>query len=267
MSVNLPEVSNFDSGVNELQTTDLVLGGVGGAANAGPINLTNRTRWLFDQNTANVAAIAALGGDITVIDGQIASLNSSITAINANLASINTQLPALAPLGSPGFSGTPTAPTPAPGTNGTRIATTAFVVASFAPLASPGFTGSPTAPTQGVGNASTLLATTAFVNPGSSLAANGYRKNPDGSIDQWCFVSQHFGTGHPDDISVTFPITFPTACYGVWPCTTDRSFGGNGTSASGSNYSSSVTTSGCTVTLEEGTPSGTASGYVRAIGK
>lgn len=263
---NLPETSNFDSGVNELATTDLVLGGVSGAANAGPINLTNRTRWLYDQNTATQAALSSIDGDLSTIDGQIASLNTSVTAINTNLATINGQLPSLAPLGSPAFSGTPTAPTPPPGTNGTRLATTAFVAASFAPIDSPALTGSPTAPTAASGTSSTVIATTAFVNRGSSKNPNGYRINPDGSIEQWCFVQQHFGTGHPDDIAVTFPMSFPSACWGVWPATTDRSFAGNGTSASGSNYSSSVTLSGCTVTLEEGTPAGTASGYVRMVG-
>jgi Chaperone of endosialidase len=96
-----------------------------------------------------------------------------------------------APNDSPAFTGSPTAPTQAPGDNDTSIATTAFVnaavtamnvVASFntrkgavvltlsdvtgaggAPLASPTFSGSPTAPTPGAGDNSTKLATTAFV--------------------------------------------------------------------------------------------------------
>lgn len=73
---------------------------------------------------------------------------------------------AFAALASPAFTGTPTAPTAAPGTNTTQLATTAFVTAAQAldaPLASPAFTGGPTAPTPTAGNNTTALATTAFV--------------------------------------------------------------------------------------------------------
>lgn len=72
---------------------------------------------------------------------------------------------------SPAFTGTPTAPTAAQGTNTTQIATTEFVNAEIAadtsglaPLASPAFTGTPTAPTAAQGTNTTQLATTEFVN-------------------------------------------------------------------------------------------------------
>lgn len=112
-----------------------------------------------------------------------------------------------APLASPAFTGIPTAPTAAPGTDTNQIATMAAVKATFdalvgaapgvldtleefaialandpnfattltaslalkAPLASPAFTDNPTAPTQDLGDDSTLLATTAFV--AAALAA------------------------------------------------------------------------------------------------
>ncbi len=51
-----------------------------------------------------------------------------------------------APLASPAFTGTPTAPTQSPGDSSTDIATDAFVATSFAPLASPSFTGTPVVP-------------------------------------------------------------------------------------------------------------------------
>jgi Chaperone of endosialidase len=70
-------------------------------------------------------------------------------------------------LASPPFTGTPTAPTAAPGTNTTQLATTAFVMAAtqsgYAPLNSPAFTGVPTAPTAAVGTNTAQLATTAYV--------------------------------------------------------------------------------------------------------
>jgi hypothetical protein len=106
-----------------------------------------------------------------------------------------------APLASPAFSGSPTAPTAAPGTNTTQVATMAAVQAAVAalinsapgaldtlkeladainddanftatiatalalkaPLASPGLTGTPTAPTAAVDTNTTQLATTAMV--------------------------------------------------------------------------------------------------------
>ncbi|MBS0369011.1 MAG: hypothetical protein JSS57_07415 [Proteobacteria bacterium] len=99
-----------------------------------------------------------------------------------------------ATLASPAFTGTPTAPTAAPGTNTTQIATTAYVIAAIsgagavasvfgrtgavvatsgdytvgqvtgaAPLASPTFTGTPAAPTAAVNTNTTQIATTAFV--------------------------------------------------------------------------------------------------------
>uniref|UniRef100_UPI003D47D6CC beta strand repeat-containing protein n=1 Tax=Escherichia coli TaxID=562 RepID=UPI003D47D6CC len=106
-----------------------------------------------------------------------------------------------APLDSPHLSGTPTSPTPEPGTNNTQIANAAFVKAAItalingapgtldtlkeiaaainndpnfsttinnalalkAPLASPALTGIPTAPTAAQGTNNTQIATTAYV--------------------------------------------------------------------------------------------------------
>jgi hypothetical protein len=158
---------------------------VANPANLGPQGLTNRTRWLFDQNTANVVAISA----------------------------IESVLPSLAPLNTPVFTGAPTATTPGTPDNSTRLATTAYVqnnLASYARLNSPSFTGFPVAPIAPLGDSTTQLATTAFVNRGGSLAATGWRENPDGTIEQW-------GTANPagGGVTVTFPVTFPNACYNV----------------------------------------------------
>ena len=73
-----------------------------------------------------------------------------------------------------------------------------------------------TATTQASGNSSTLPATTAFVNPGTSKAASGYRKFPDGTMIQWGQVTSG-ATLNP--FSLTFPVAFPTACTAfVWMC-------------------------------------------------
>lgn len=129
----------------------------------------------------------------------------------------------LAPINSPTFTGTPTAPTPATNDNSQKLATTAYVQAqSFAPLNSPGFTGNPTAPTQATGNNSTRLATTAFVQTAlsltnlagyftQSLGTSGYITLPGGLIVQWATVS-------PGDDSYTLynlPTPFLSAFYGA----------------------------------------------------
>lgn len=77
---------------------------------------------------------------------------------------------AYAPLASPAFTGTPTAPTAAGGTNTTQIATTAFVQGI---LASPAFTGTPTAPTPATADNSTKLATTAYVQAQNYMPKSG----------------------------------------------------------------------------------------------
>lgn len=88
-----------------------------------------------------------------------------------------------AQLASPAFSGTPTAPTAADGTNTTQLATTAYVVTrvstaitGLAPLASPTFTGTPAAPTPATADNTTKIATTAYVQ--SNLTAYATLASP-----------------------------------------------------------------------------------------
>jgi hypothetical protein len=78
-------------------------------------------------------------------------------------ADLQTALDAKANLASPVFTGIPTVPTAAIGTNTTQAASCAFVIANAATLSSPAFTGTPTAPTAAANTNTTQLATTAFV--------------------------------------------------------------------------------------------------------
>ena len=129
-------------------------------------------------------------GQPSVIGGTnvVTSWNGRIGIVTLQAADLTAVGGAL--LASPAFSGVPTAPTPAPGTSSTQIATTAFVAAAFsagvvtsfntrvgaitlqaadvtgvggALLASPTFTGVPAAPTAAVGTNTSQLATTQFV--------------------------------------------------------------------------------------------------------
>jgi hypothetical protein len=78
-------------------------------------------------------------------------------------------------INSPAFTGVPTAPTAAPNTNTTQIATTAYadaIAVLKANLASPTFTGVPAAPTAAPNTNTTQIATTAYADAIAVLKAN-----------------------------------------------------------------------------------------------
>lgn len=160
-------------------------------------------------NLSGVAATASTLGMIKIGTGLNISSGVVSTAIQTvagqspsagNVALAVGNITGAAPLASPAFTGTPTAPTPTGGDNSTKIATTAFVqstisslgVTSFntrtgaitltgtditnaggALLASPAFTGTPTAPTATQGTNTTQIATTQFVQTAISSVAAG----------------------------------------------------------------------------------------------
>jgi hypothetical protein len=144
------------------------------AASATAANTSKLAAGVSEQNAANAATAAAGYRDQAQTAAQQA-------------------LSGAAPNASPTFTGIPRAPTPAPGTNSTQLATTAFVVAAVAaggggggavssvagrtgavvltiaditgaaPLASPALTGTPTVPTAATATNTTQAASTAFV--------------------------------------------------------------------------------------------------------
>lgn len=156
-----------------------------------PINLNGLSSYFLrgDGQWAIPVDVQAQWGNIT---GNINAQTDLMTLLNLK-----------APLLSPNFAGTPTAPTPPQNNNTTRIATTEWYFGqafdanplmngaassgnstfwargnhvhptdtSRAPLDTPNFIGLPTAPTPAVGNVSQLLATTAFV--AAAIAAAG----------------------------------------------------------------------------------------------
>jgi hypothetical protein len=183
-----------DASVEDLRqwTEDQLVGGPGGPW--APLNSPNFT----GVPTAPTAGVGSSTGQLATT----AFVHAAVTAATTGVASFNTRTGAVvlttaditgaggATLASPIFTGTPQAPTAAPGNSSTQLATTAFVqaqlaagvVSSFntrtgavtlsladvtgvggAPLAAPAFTGIPTAATASPGTNTTQLATTAFV--------------------------------------------------------------------------------------------------------
>lgn len=82
-----------------------------------------------------------------------------------------------------------------------------------APLSNPLFTGTPKAPTASAGTNTTQIATTAFVaaaiNSGGLFSPSGWRRNPDGIIEQWGVGV----TGTDGSATVVFPTPFSIAAY------------------------------------------------------
>jgi hypothetical protein len=145
-------------------------------------------------NTAFVTAAIAAGmtGVVTTFNGRAGAVNLIANDVSAAGGAL---------LVSPAFTGTPTAPTAAPGVSNTQLATCAFVMAALATgggvltfngragavtltaadvsavggalLASPAFTSIPTAPTASPGTNTTQLATCAFVMAAVSAATAG----------------------------------------------------------------------------------------------
>ncbi|MBP1852114.1 hypothetical protein [Rhizobium halophytocola] len=141
--------------------------------------------------TAFVQAVkAAVLGPVAAKFDTLAKLAAAMGGDENFATTLNQALALKAPLASPVFTGTPSAPTQGLGEDSTRLANTAFVqnalddfstslattLGSYAKLASPGLTGNPTVPTQAAGNNSTRIANTAFVtgavNAAKQLADN-----------------------------------------------------------------------------------------------
>lgn len=105
----LPEKAEWPDGIYQIETSDPVVGGPGGVSNRQAEQLASRTAFLKKG-----------------VESTEESLQTHTKA-----ADPHTQY---AKKDSPTFSGTPSAPTPAPGVNSAQIATTAYVMAAIAAL-------------------------------------------------------------------------------------------------------------------------------------
>lgn len=154
------------------------------------------------------------------------ALAASYTSLDARLEAGEALIAGAAPRASPTFTGVPSAPTAAPGTNTTQLATTAFIQAALAalvdsspgtldtlnelaaalgddpnfattlatalglkaPLDSPVLTGVPEAPTAAPGTNTDQIATTAFVGAAVAAAGGGDVSGPASAVDNHLVV-------------------------------------------------------------------------------
>lgn len=123
---DLPESTEWATGIYQLETSDPVLGGPEGISNLQAKQLVSRTRWLkmkFDaliDGTMSVASALKLATKRTIsISGAATGSATFDGSANANIALTLTD--------SPNLTGTPTAPTAAQGDNTQQLANTAFV--------------------------------------------------------------------------------------------------------------------------------------------
>ena len=87
----------------------------------------------FDFKIAQLTDIGGLPDEIARLDGKINTKGGAIGNVG-DVPGLVAALAAKAPLASPAFTGSPSAPTPAPGDNSLSLATTAFVALAVAAL-------------------------------------------------------------------------------------------------------------------------------------
>lgn len=156
---NLLEVSQWDAGIYQLETSDPVMGGANGVDNLQAKQLANRTLWLKNQvaglgndKQAKDATLTALSGVVVSADKMLYATGVDTFGVTPLTAFIRTLLDdptaqvaratlGAAPLDAPTFTGVPAAPTAADGVNTTQLATTAFVQSAVGGYLSKAVTG------------------------------------------------------------------------------------------------------------------------------
>ena len=190
-------VASFNSRTGAVSLIAADISAAGGALVASPTftGIPAAPTAGLGTNTTQLATTAFV--QAAILSGtNVVSFNGRNGAVTLNASDISGAGGAI--LNSPAFTGTPTAPTPSPGDNSAKIATTAFITSALAasgvetfntrtgnvvllladitaaggaPIASPVFTGIPAGPTAAPGTSTTQLATTAFVTAAVTAGA------------------------------------------------------------------------------------------------
>lgn len=185
----------------------------------------------FDGTTGAAVEVTVDGTTITRV-GNIVGVPDGAISMAKLATALQTLINAKAPLASPALTGTPTAPTPAAGTNSTRVATTEFVERDFAPLDSAALTGTPTAPTPATSDNTTKIATSALVHE-----INGMLEGVISVASSRVCTAADFGAlirGTAASAAITLPAasgntgqTIYTQAYGAYTGVTISTAGGN----------------------------------------
>lgn len=170
-----------------------------------------------------VTVAAASGGSGVTVPATGPGAPTAIYFDGTNIRNTGVSTAGLAPIASPGLTGTPTAPTATPAaTNNTQIANTAFVqsaitaaLAAYALKASPIFTGTPAAPTAAPGTNTTQLATTAFVTAAVAAAAVQRKSGTFNCINGTVTVSYGFTFATAPRVFVQWKYANPDVGYVV----------------------------------------------------
>jgi hypothetical protein len=174
---------------------------------------------------------------VSVPASYITSVSSPLSVTTGNLS---IDLSAYAQLSGATFTGNVFAPTPSPGTDSTRIATTEWVKDfDYAPTNSPHFTGNPKSVTPSTGDDDTSIATTAFVKAQgyiTSSALSPYLTSADAASTYFTIASAAgkanlSGATFTNDIAVT-----------ISPDTTLIGAGVLGMSSTANSYSLTLST-------------------------
>lgn len=128
--VSLPNTVVYQTGNQTISGTKTFVSTIVGSISG---NASTSSQWLSSRN---ITLAGDASGTVSINGSQDATLTVTVLDNShnhtiANVTSLQTSLDAKAPLSSPSFVGTPTAPSAAEGTSSTQIASTAFVNSYF----------------------------------------------------------------------------------------------------------------------------------------
>ncbi len=189
----------------------------GWATDGNPSTNKPATQWpAYAFNAMQEELVALIQGG-----GQTLNRNDNTLLFKAVKALIESNLERFAPLESPEFTGTPTAPTPVVTDNSTKLSTTAFVKSVVAGVAAvpattlvSGISRRATTPeAQALTSSDTTLSPAslraAFQGTNYSATFNGFQILPSGIIEQWGVVALvTLPANSASDAVVTFPMAF-----------------------------------------------------------
>jgi hypothetical protein len=141
-------------------------GNLAGLANTGTArtNLGLGSLAVINDAPSDGSQYARKNGAWDIVSAGAAFISSVSSPLSVTTGNLTVDLSAYAQLSGATFTGNVFAPTPSPGTDSTRIATTEWVKDfDYAPTNSPHFTGNPQSVTPSTGDNDTSIATTAFV--------------------------------------------------------------------------------------------------------